>query len=190
MGKPIVQKDTKSQALLVIDVQESLTGSLSTDDYYIRQSEELIKNINEIADSSAKHNVPVIYIKSEISNSLINILNSSLAKGSPGATFDSRLKIVSDLIISKSKNDAFSNSLLDSILVRNDINKLIFTGLDLSQCVNSTILAAINRKYEICLISDAVLANSDSLHEVRLNEFKERGFEILSSKEYFNITIQ
>jgi hypothetical protein len=35
-GKSIIQKDTKKEALLVIDVQESITGSLSTDEYWLQ----------------------------------------------------------------------------------------------------------------------------------------------------------
>jgi nicotinamidase/pyrazinamidase len=184
-GKPIVQKETKKQAVLVIDIQEGITGKSSTSDFFVMKSEELISVVNRIIDSSARNDIPVIYIKNEISNPLINILNSSLAKGSPGAELDSRLKIVSDYILNKDKSDAFSNSLLDSILIRNDINKLVFAGLDLARCVNSTIMAAANRNYDICLICDALITDPDSLRQVLLEKFKQSGFEIMSSKEYF-----
>ena len=133
---------------------------------------------------SSRYNIPIIYVKNEISNPLINILNNTLAKGSPGAELDSRLKIASDYIINKNKADAFSNPILDSILIKNNINKLVFTGLDLAQCINSTILAAVNRKYKICLISDAVITNPDSLKNGILEKFKQSGFEIISSEEY------
>jgi len=184
-GEPIVQKDTIRKAVLVIDIQEGITGKRATDDYYILKSDELIRNINRVADSSARNHIAVVYVKSEISNFLINILNSSLAKGGFGAQFDSRLKVVSDLIINKDKSDAFSNPSLDSILIKNDINKLVFAGIDLAECVNSTILAAANRKYRICVISDAVLSKSDSLKNVTLDKFKHSGFEIITSNEYF-----
>jgi nicotinamidase/pyrazinamidase len=183
-GKPIIQKETKKQALLVIDIQEGITGKSSTSEFFVLKSEELISVVNRIIDSSARNGIPVIYVKNEISNPLINILNSSLAKGSPGAELDSRLKVLSKDIVNKDKSDAFSNPMLDSILVRNDINRLVFVGLDLAECVNSTILAADNRKYDICLISDALVANPDSLKDVMLDKFRQRGFEIVSSNEY------
>ena len=63
-----------------------------------------------------------------------------------------------DKIGQKDKGDAFSNAALDSFLIKNQINILVFTGLDLEGCVNNTILAAENRNYKISLISDAVLA--------------------------------
>ena len=65
-GQSIIQNEIKNRAVLVIDVQESITGRLSTNDYYITNSEELIAKINQIADSSAQHDIPVIYSKSEI----------------------------------------------------------------------------------------------------------------------------
>lgn len=183
-GEPITQKDTVKQALLVVDIQEGTTGKYSDYEYYMMKSEELINTINLLADSSVKNNIPVIYIKNEITNFLINILNDTYAPGSPGSKFDARLNIVSDIIINKDKSDAFSNSALDSFLIKNEINKLVFTGLDLAHCVNSTIVAAENRKYKICLISDAVLAKSDSLKKVSLDEFKQSGIEVISSNEY------
>ena len=183
-GVPIKQRDTKKRALLVIDIQEGTTGKSSAEDYYIMKSDRLIKTINQIADSSRKNNIPVIYIKNEITNFLLNIINNTYAPESPGSKLDARLDLASDLILNKDKSDAFSNSALDSFLINNEINKLVFTGLDLAHCVNSTLMAADNRNYDICLISDAVLAKSDSLHKVKLEELKQGGFEIISSKEY------
>ncbi len=184
-GKPISQKETKNEALLVIDIQEGITGTSATSDVFVRQSEQLIDVVNRLVDSSARHNVPVIYVKNEISNPLINILNSSLAKGSPGAELDSRLRVESSYIINKDKGDAFSNPLLDSILTMRDINKLVFTGLDLAHCVNNTILAAANRHYDICLISDALISEyPDSTKQDMLEKFRQRGFEVTSSNEY------
>lgn len=184
-GSPISKKDTVKQALLVIDIQEGTTGSYSDEDYYKLKSEDLISTINQIADSSARHNIPVIYIKNEITNFLINILNDTYAPGSPGSKLDTRLNLVSDIILNKDKGDAFSNPALDSLLIKNEINKLVITGLDLAHCVNSTILAAKNRNYDISLISDAVLAKSDSLKEVWLDKFNQSGIEVVPSSNYF-----
>ncbi len=184
-GKPIIRKETTQRAVLVIDIQEGITGKSSTSDFFRMKSEELISVVNRITDSSSRNGIPVVYVKNEISNPLINILNNSLAQGSAGAELDSRLKATSSYIVNKDKSDAFSNPLLDSILINNDINKLVFVGLDLAECVNSTILAADNREYDICLISDALIANPDSLKDVMLDEFRQRGFEIMSSNEYF-----
>jgi nicotinamidase/pyrazinamidase len=185
-GKPIVQKEKKKQAVLVIDIQEGITGKSAPTDEFVSQSEVLISVVNRVIDSSTEKDIPVIYIKNEISNPLINILNNSLAKDGPGAELDSRLRVVSSHIINKDKGDAFSNPLLDSILVEHDINRLVFTGLDLAYCVNNTIQAAVNRHYDISLISDALITQEpDSVKQSTLARFRQRGFEVISSDEYF-----
>jgi nicotinamidase-related amidase len=184
-GSPISPKDTIKQALLVIDIQEGTTGRYSDEDYYKLKSEDLISTINQIADSSAGYDIPVIYIKNEIHNFLINILNDTYAPGSPGSKLDARLNVVSEIILNKDKGDAFSNPALDSLLIENEINKLVITGLDLGHCINSTIMAAKNRNYHISLISDAVLAKSDSLKKVTLDEFNQSGIEVIPSSNYF-----
>ena len=183
-GKPIAQTDTVIQALLVIDIQEATTGNYSDNQYYMNKSEELIKTVNILTDSSANHHIPVIFIKTVLHNFLLNILNDMYAPESQGSKLDARLNVVSDNIFEKDKADAFSNPALDSFLVKHEINKLVFIGLDLSGCVNYTILAADNRNYGISLISDAVLAKSDSLKKVKLDDFKQSGYEIISSAEY------
>ena len=185
-GSPISQKDTIKQALLVIDIQEGTTGSYSDEDYYQSKAEDLIRTINQIADSSARYNIPVVYIKNEIHNFLINILNDTYAPGSPGAKLDGRLKVVSEIILNKDRGDAFSNPALDSLLIKNEISKLVITGLDLAHCINSTIMAAKNRNYNISLISDAVLAKSDSLKDVGLDKFNQSGIEVVPSSNYFD----
>ena len=96
------------------------------------------------------------------------------------------MKVVSEYILSKDKGDAFSNLKLDSILISQEVNRLVFTGLDLGQCVKNTIQAALNRKYDICLISDAVISNPDSIKERLLDDFRKNGFEIINSREYFD----
>lgn len=184
-GSPISKKDTVKQALLVIDIQEGTTGSYSDEDYYKSKAESIISKINQIADSSARYNIPVVYIKNEITNFLINILNDTYAPGNPGSKLDARLKVVSDIILNKDKGDAFSNPALDSLLIENEVSKLVITGLDLGHCVNSTILAAKNRNYSISLISDAVLAKSDSLKKVWLDKFNQSGVEVVASSDYF-----
>lgn len=185
-GKPIVKEELVKQALLVVDIQEGLTGKLAASDEYSSNSDELIGNVNKIIESSAAKNIPVIYVKNEISNLLINMMNNSLAKGSPGAELDNRLKVVSNYIINKEKKDAFSNLMLDSILVKYHVNKLVLIGLDLAYCINNTIQAAVNRNYDICIIKDAVLSESDSLKSEMLSKFAQSGYEIISCEDYFS----
>jgi nicotinamidase-related amidase len=179
-GRPIENYSESSPALLVIDIQESTTGSLSNEPYYRENSDILIRNINTISRSFREQNVPVIFIRSEISNPVINLLNSSFAKGSRGAQFDMRLKTDSGIEVVKRAQDSFKRTALDSILARNRINELYITGLDAAECVNATIEAALCRRYGVTVVEEALLSTSDERKQTMIERFRERGISIMN----------
>lgn len=178
-GQPIDNFNEKNYALLVIDIQEATTGVVSENSFYTRNSDDLIKNINQITESFLHQNIPVIYIRSEITNPLINLLNNSYAKGSLGAKFDKRLNIGFGIEVVKSWNDAFLNSNLDNILSINKINELYIVGLDAAQCINITVEAAQNRNYRINLIEEAILSESAKMKDSMILSYMNRGVKVL-----------
>lgn len=185
-GSPIEKYSKENSALLVIDIQEYTTGKMGDNESYIKASASLIRKLNRIIDSAFVRNIPVIYVRSEVSNVLVNLLNNSLAKGSKGVVLDKRLNLISDYIITKQREDAFSNPALDRILINQKVNKLYVTGLDASHCVKSTMQAAQNRGYKVIAINDAILAVSDSLKTKMLGEYRARKIDIINSAEFLD----
>lgn len=181
-GMPIEQYEAEKKALLVIDVQESTTGSMSADDYYISHADSLIHHINVHIDSAVAQGIPVIYIRNEVSDWFINLLDKSYKPGSEGVKFDKRLKIVDGPQFPKHRQDAFINPDLNAYLVKNKINHLLITGLDLSYCIKSTVISAKGRKYEVTVLEDAVIAENDSLKAVVLEEFGKGGVWVTSDE--------
>ena len=179
-GQRIKNYNERNYALLVIDIQEATTGVVSKYPFFEMNSDVLIKNINRIIESFINQNALVIYVRSEISNPLINLINDSYAKGSLGARLDKRLKIVSDLEIVKIGEDSFRNTNLDSILTRNKISELYIVGLDAAECVNSTVEAAQNRNYSVNLIDEAILSKSLDMKDSMIVNFKARGVKIIA----------
>jgi nicotinamidase/pyrazinamidase len=177
-GQPIENYSKRNCALLVIDIQEATTGDVSMYPYFQENSDNLIMNINHLADSFKNMNLPVVYIRSEITNPLINLLNNSYAKGHPGAKFDKRLKIVSNSEVVKKGKDSFRNTDLDSILTTNNVNELYIVGLDAAECVNATVEAALNRNYNVNIIKEAVLSKSEEMTDSMMVIFKDRGAKI------------
>lgn len=110
---------------------------------------------------------------------LINLVNSTFAKGSEGAKYDRRLKIVSDLEVVKNVKDSFRKTRLDSILVANKVNELYITGLDAAECVNATVEAAMNRGYRVNILGEAVISKSATKTDSMMVVFKKRGVGIL-----------
>ena len=186
-GQPIQNYNESKSALLVIDIQEATTGDVSTYPFFKQNSDELIENINQIADRFKVQNIPVVYVRSEITNPLINLINNSYAKGHPGARNDKRLKIVSDLEVVKKYKDSFRKTNLDSILTSNKVNELYIVGLDAAECVNATVEAAQNRHYAVNLIDEAVLSKSKEMKDSMIVEFKSRGVRVINI-DSLNIT--
>jgi nicotinamidase-related amidase len=178
-GQPIENYSKRKSALLVIDIQEATTGHLSMYPFFQKNSDELIKNINRITDSFNNQNILVIHIRSEISNPLINLLNSSYAKGSPGAQFDKRVKTTSGLEVIKRAKDSFKNTNLDSILTSNKVSELYIVGLDAAECINATVEASQNRNYKVNIIEEAILSKSTGMKDSMIAVFKDRSVKVL-----------
>ena len=179
-GQPIEDYGKNNSALLVVDIQEATTGETSLNSFYKMHAEFFIKRINRIVDNFKKRNSPVIYIRTEVANPFINLLNSSFAKGGSGCKFDKRLESNSDFQIVKSSNDAFTNTKLDSVLISNKVNELYIVGLDAAYCIKITSKAALNRNYKVNLIKEAVLSESEEMKDRMITFFKHSGIKILS----------
>jgi nicotinamidase/pyrazinamidase len=178
-GQPIGNYGVDKCALLVIDIQEATTGDVSMYPFFKKNSEDLINNINQVTESFKIQNFPVIYVRSEITNPLVNLLNNSYAKGQPGARNDNRMKIVSHLEVVKKGKDSFRHTNLDSLLISNKVNELYIVGLDAAECVNATIEAAQNRHYIVNLIDEAVLSKTKERKDSMLAVFRDRGVRII-----------
>jgi nicotinamidase/pyrazinamidase len=180
LGKPIGNYGKERNALLIIDVQEATTGEVSMYPFFKQHSDLFIRNINRIAESFKTQDLPVVYVRSEITNPVINLLNDSYAKGHPGARNDKRLKVVSDLEVVKNGQDSFRNTILDSILTGNKVTGLYIVGLDAAECVNATVKAAQNRNYKVSLIDEAIMSKSEVRKDSMMLNFRERGARIIS----------
>jgi nicotinamidase-related amidase len=60
----------------------------------------------------------------------------------------------SDLFISKTANDAFYNTDLQSILEKENITSLFITGCATDFCIDATIKSALSRDYDLTVIED------------------------------------
>ncbi len=183
-GKPIEKYETPKAALVVIDIQESTTGTVSQYENLAKMSDGLIGTINNVIDQAVKDSMPVIYIRSEITDPIINLLNNSMAKGSVGAALDKRLKVVAGPVFTKDKEDSFCNPELDRFLTEERISRLTIVGLDAAYCVNTTIKAAQNRGYEVVIMTDAVVGSDEELRNQMFKEFTERKVKLIRTDEF------
>jgi nicotinamidase/pyrazinamidase len=168
--------------LLVIDIQEGTTGSTSVTKGYIGQSETLIANVNKLVADAGERGWTLIWVRSEVTNPLINILNSTMARGSLGAELDGRLNTSSGQVVVKKKNDSFISTPLDSILEEQGVGRLVVAGLDAEHCVLTAIQAAANRGYQLRVFEETVIAEDEATMAEMLETYKEMGVELRSMK--------
>jgi nicotinamidase-related amidase len=134
------------KALLIIDMQ---TGSFKP--YSIRYNTmHTIERINSLSENFRTLGYPVIYIKHDGSKRNCFIPNTK--------DFEILPELVqkpSDIVVIKETNDAFYNTELQSILVRENVNELYICGCATNFCVDSTVKSALAKDFKIYIASDA-----------------------------------
>ena len=185
IGNRIPEQHQTRPALMVMDIQEGITGKMSKEKRYQNQSDGLITRANKIIKKANDANIPVIYVRFEMTNWIMNLLGSGiLANGSPGIESDKRLEIVSDHTVTRDKFDAFANAKLDALLGDLKVNCLDFIGVDAAYCIDRTAKAAINRGFTARVIKDAVISSKPKQLSKALNGYPSAGIQLITSSEY------
>lgn len=90
-GTAIKNIQPQNKALLIIDIQEGTTGSVSSMKSLREQSGLLIERVNTVIEEMHAKGQLIVYVHTEVANPLINILNNTMARGTQGAELDQRL---------------------------------------------------------------------------------------------------
>lgn len=177
-GTPIENRDPERVALLIIDIQEGTTGAASVTEAYIRQAGSFISDVNRLVHKAEEQGWMIIWIRSEVVNPLLNVLNSTLAKGKLGAELDSRLDHSQGQVVVKRRSDSFNRTELDTLLKEMEVGQLVVAGLDAERCVLSTIQAAANRGYQISVYEGTILAKDEERMAGILDTYRGLGVEV------------
>lgn len=186
-GAPISGHDPQKAALLVIDVQESLTGRLATgfSAGMKAQSEGLVTAINKTVAWAEANRIPIVYIRQENTDFIYNLATGAmLAKGSPGAEIDGRIKISGANIFGKQKMDAFTNRELDDYMRSRGVGRLYVTGLDAEYCVDRTIKGGLARGYKVTAVKDAIISSTPEKRDKKIADYAAGGVRIINSDEF------
>ena len=165
-------------ALIVIDIQEDYTGPEAKKRY--RDGDRIIAASNALLNQARLKGMPVVFIENVIDNPLIGFLAGGVnAPGAPGTATDRRLQQVPGAgTFTKNRADAFSNPELDAFLRRNQVNKVLLTGLDAAYCVNATTKGALNRGYKVTLFPEGIATESGKSMDKLTKEWREAGAEV------------
>ncbi|MFC1770973.1 cysteine hydrolase family protein [Candidatus Margulisiibacteriota bacterium] len=180
-------------AFLVVDIQKDFMqaeGKLPIDS---QQAKTILKTINAVVESIDANGFEIVYIGNEFSSSdwIANWLrNHAALKGKEGAKLDPRLNIVNNIYFSKDQPDAFSNDKFDLYLRNKKVNKLIIAGVFAGQCVLATARGALQRGYEVIVLSDGVGAKNDDNLKEALRKHKKDGTVVMSSAKFLESLVE
>lgn len=127
-------------ALLVIDVQ---TGVMAAS----INSDEVIGNINLLADKARSADVPVVWIQHESDELPLHSEVWQLAPGLEDRDDEPH--------VGKQYGDSFEDTTLESVLRDLGVGHLVVSGAQTDMCVRSTLHGAFARGYDAVLVSDA-----------------------------------
>lgn len=151
-------RNGKVPVLLVVDVQNgALAGA--------HEREQVIANIGVVLAKAREKNAPIVWIQHA---------DDELPTGSEAWQIVSGLRIGNgDYRVDKRYNSSFEETELDDILERLGATELVIVGAATNWCVRATAYGALDRGYDVTLISDAHTTESMVLRDGRTIEARD-----------------
>lgn len=183
-GSIIPKYENPTTVLLVLDMQEDFLGENAKAPIDKEQIPVITAVVNSLINEFERNGQLIIYVKSEFPKKAIGnrIRHYAAIEGSPGTDIFRKIRVSGNAIFSKKEPDAFSNTEFEKYLVANQVNKLVITGVYANQCVLYTALGALNRKYQVMFVRNAVGDSSEKEVNRACEEVKKRGGEVIEFK--------
>lgn len=133
------------RALLIVDMQTGMFAEARTP----TGVDLVVERLNAVADPIRASGGLVVFIQHCSRD------DSSYATGQPGwellPSLDRRPE---DVVVEKTICDAFFETELESVLQARNIDELIIGGWATDYCVDTTVRAAVSRRYQVTVLSD------------------------------------
>ncbi|MGD0036472.1 MAG: cysteine hydrolase family protein [Bacteroidota bacterium] len=133
------------KALLIIDMQ---IGSFKPETPRY-DADGIVQRINSLSDYFRQNGDKVIFIQHDGTKE-----NSYIPGTSDWNILSALIRRPDDIIVSKTANDSFYNTELETVLKKNDITDLFITGCATDFCVNATVHSALIKDYNIFVVKD------------------------------------
>lgn len=183
--------DPKRAALLSMDLQAGIVSVYVKDDAFI-------PSVAAVIERARRAGITIIHVKvgfrpglPEVNtrNKLFAAVKASPARqqffqGESGAIHPALKPAETDLVVTKSRVNAFAGTDLDLLLRANNIEALIMFGIATSGVVLSTLLAAFDADYEIYVIKDCCADRDPELHQVLVEKFFPLRATVMSASEF------
>ena len=177
--------DPKRTAVLVIDMQNDLAKNDSGWFAPLGQmvkSNHVIDNFVKLVRGAREGGIPIIHVKTirrkdgadvvaRVTDFLLQgvvpkEMPPILVEGTPGAAFIDELQpATEDYVVAKRRSSAFHNTDLDMLLRTRGVDTLIVGGLVTNGCVENTLRGAVERDFNVILLSDCCAAVVEQAHD-------------------------
>ena len=192
-------------ALVVIDVQNGFVSKggsydlLGMDTINYRQ---LIPRIKELIDLCRENSIPVFYTQAVRESSGIDLLTRThkiLPKSREErimkkpicvrGTWDADIVAEvaprpGDHVVIKRRDSAFHDTEIKVWLSSLGIDTLIFSGIDTSICVETSLRDAFNLGYDVVLIADATISSNKKHYESTIDNIKDYYGLVMNLSEF------
>lgn len=132
--------DRTQSALVVIDVQNGVVENAFSRD-------AIIGNMSDVVEKARAHNVPVIWVQHSDEELVIDSHEWQIVP--------ELMPLMGEKIVRKLFRDSFVQTQLEEILKSLNVAHLYICGAQTNNCVRHTSHGALERSYDITLVSDA-----------------------------------
>ena len=157
-----------SSALLVIDMQNFFLSENSH--AFIPSSKAIVPNIKELIAAYRERGLPVFFtshsLKENEDPGIMGIWWSDVIReGDPLSEIALSMGLLaSDIVVRKTRYNAFYSTDLEKHLVQMNIKSVVITGVMTHLCCETTAREAFSRDYEVFFVADATATQNEELH--------------------------
>ena len=195
---------TVTPALIVVDMQNGFVakgGSYDRIGMNTPLYREIIPKLKEVIEFCRTMEIPVFYTEAVKESSGIDILtrvHNILPKSRQerlkvpicirgtwdGVTIDELKPKENDPVVIKRRDSAFQDTELRVWLQSLGINLLVFTGIDTSICVETSLRDGFNIGYDVMIISDATASGDKRHYETTLERVRDYYGLVMDSERF------
>ena len=195
---------TVTPALIVVDMQNGFVakgGSYDRIGMNTPLYREIIPKLKDVIEFCRTMEIPVFYTEAVKESSGIDILtnvHNILPKSRQerlkvpicirgtwdGVTIDELKPKENDPVVIKRRDSAFQDTELRVWLQSLGINLLVFTGIDTSICVETSLREGFNIGYDVMIISDATASGDKRHYETTLERVRDYYGLVMDSERF------
>lgn len=157
----------QNTALLVLDMQKYFSNSLSH--ACVPSFSAIVPNINKLIKDFKKNNLPVIFTRHVNTHKNAGLMaqwwREIILEENKNSLVVEDFDTSKNVIIKKTQYDAFYKTELERILIQNNIQNLVITGVMTHLCCETTARTAFVKGYKTFFVIDATATYNETLHK-------------------------